>query len=74
MANPLLNDKVLAEANKVGWGAPDPASRNTPLSLSFVIKILTVELPERSTTSSKISSSTAFLVAKTISPSATKRA
>ena len=32
MANPLLNDKVLTEANKAGWGAPDPASRNTPLS------------------------------------------
>ena len=34
MANPLLNEKKANEviaANKAGWGAPDPATRNTPI-------------------------------------------
>lgn len=34
MANPLLNEKKANEviaANQAGWGAPDPATRNTPI-------------------------------------------
>jgi uncharacterized YccA/Bax inhibitor family protein len=32
MSNPLLNDEALKKAaNAPGWGAPDPASRSTPL-------------------------------------------
>ena len=31
MANPILNEKAAAEAAKSGWGAPDRASRSTPI-------------------------------------------
>lgn len=34
MANPLLNEKKaneVAAATRAGWGAPDPATRNTPI-------------------------------------------
>lgn len=31
MANPVLNDAALRKASAAGWGAPDPASRSTPL-------------------------------------------
>ncbi len=31
MANPILNEKAAADAAKAGWGAPDPATRNTPI-------------------------------------------
>jgi uncharacterized YccA/Bax inhibitor family protein len=31
MANPILNEKAAEAAAKAGWGAPDPATRNTPI-------------------------------------------
>lgn len=33
MANPLLNDRTADQAAKAGWGAPDPATRSTPLGM-----------------------------------------
>ena len=32
MSNPLMNEKAATEAARAGWGAPDPASRSTPIA------------------------------------------
>ncbi len=32
MSNPLMSEKAVNEAARAGWGAPDPATRRTPIT------------------------------------------